>query len=255
MATPGILFLHQNFPGQFRHIALHLAQRAGWNVAGLGADRPAAAHTASGIQTLAYRHKERRSEAHPYLQGLESRVRRGQTVVRALLALRKRGFTPDIVCAHPSWGEALFVREVFPRAKVVSYCEFYYRASGSDVDFDAELTSNSLDDLCRLRLRNVTNLMALVDCDRGWSPTRWQAAQYPAELRGKISVVHDGVDTSVVRPEANALFRHGALQLSAADDHPPHMPLVGVDGAAGLAEFDQLFEMILETSIYRVQIL
>jgi glycosyltransferase involved in cell wall biosynthesis len=85
------------------------------------------------------------------------------------------------------------------------------------VGFDTEMTANSLDELCHLRLRNVTNLMALVDCDRGWSPTRWQATQYPAELRGKISVVHDGVDTSAVHPDDNAVFRHGALHLSAAD--------------------------------------
>ena len=217
MAKPGILFLHQNFPGQFRHIALHLAQRMQWKVVGLGDARNTKAQLASGVQILAYKHEEPRPKGHPYLQGLESRVRRGQSVVRGLLAMRKQGFTPDIVCAHPSWGESFFVREAFPRAKLVSYCEFYYRASGSDVGFDTEITSNSLDDLCRLRLRNTTNLMALVDCDSGWSPTRWQAAQYPAELRDKISVVHDGVDTAVVRPDAHAVFRHGELRLTAAD--------------------------------------
>ena len=217
MATPGILFLHQNFPGQFRHIAALLARDAGWNVVGLGEERPTTALSTPGVQVLAYRHKEQRAQGHPYLQGLESRVRRGQTVVRALLELRKRGFTPDIVCVHPSWGEALFVREVFPSAKVVSYCEFYYHGTGSDVGFDPEWPSSSLDDLCHLRMRNVTNLMALVDCDRGWSPTRWQAAQYPVELRDKINVIHDGVDTSHVCPAPGAVFHHGSLRLTAAD--------------------------------------
>jgi len=68
-----------------------------------------------------------------------------------------------------------------------------------------------------LRLRNATNLMALADCDAGWSPTHWQAKQYPALLRDKITVAHDGIDTSVVRPNANAVFEFGSLWLTAAD--------------------------------------
>jgi len=217
MAKPNVLFLHQNFPGQFRHIAVHLAQQMQWNVVGLGDARNTKPQVVPGMQILAYTHDAVRPSGHPYLHGLESRVSRGQSVLRSLLTMRERGFTPDIVCCHPSWGESFFVREVFPRAKLVAYCEFYYHAIGSDVGFDVEFDRASLDDLCLLRLRNATNLMALADCDAGWSPTHWQAKQYPALLRDKITVVHDGVDTSVVRPNANAVFEFGSLRLTAAD--------------------------------------
>ena len=217
MANPNVLFLHQNFPGQFRHIAVHLAQQMRWNVVGLGDARNTKPQVASGMQVLAYRHDGIRPGGHPYLHGLESRVARGQSVFRCLLELRDRGFTPDIVCSHPSWGESFFLREAFPRAKLLTYCEFYYHATGSDVGFDVEFDQASLDDLCLLRMRNTTNLMALVDCDAGWSPTNWQAQQYPAELHGKIDVVHDGIDTSVVRPNAAAVFQVGGLRLTAAD--------------------------------------
>lgn len=217
MAKPNVLFIHQNFPGQFRHIAVHLAQQMQWNVVGLGDARHTKPQVASGMPVLAYTHDVVRPGGHPYLHGLESRVSRGQSVLRSLLTMRERGFTPDIVCSHPSWGESFFVREVFPRARLVAYCEFYYHAIGSDVGFDTEFGHASLDDLCLLRMRNATNLMALADCDAGWSPTRWQAGQYPALLRDKIAVVHDGIDTSLVRPNAGAVFENGTLRLTAAD--------------------------------------
>ena len=196
-----ILFLHQNFPGQFRHLAQHLAAQEGWNVIGLGDARNTRVRkVGERLEVLTYQHDDTRGGAHPYLLGLEARVRRGQSVLRALLALRKKGFVPHIVCVHPSWGEALFVKEVFPKARLLAYCEFYYHASGADVGFDAEFTAASLDEQCQLRLRNMTNLMAVSECDRGWSPTRWQADRFPAALQGKITVLHDGIDTALARP-------------------------------------------------------
>jgi glycosyltransferase involved in cell wall biosynthesis len=217
MAKPSVLFLHQNFPGQFRHIAVQLAQRMQWNVVGLADARNTKPQLACGVQIMTYTHGVARPVGNPYLHELESRVSRGQSVLRSLLTLRERGFTPDVVCSHPSWGESLFVREVFPRAKLLAYCEFYYHAIGSDVGFDVEFDQMSLDDLCLLRMRNTPGLMALAECDAGWSPTHWQASQHPALLRDKITVVHEGIDTSVVRPNEGAVFDDGRLRLSAAD--------------------------------------
>jgi hypothetical protein len=42
---------------------------------------------------------------------------------------------PDIIVAHPGWGEALFMKDVFPQAKLVIYCEYYYAIEGQDVGF------------------------------------------------------------------------------------------------------------------------
>ena len=212
------LFLHQNFPGQFRHLASHLAGQPGWTVAGLGDARNVKPQvSAQGVRVLAYKHTEQPPKGHPYLHGLESRVRRAQSVVRALSEMKKKGFTPQILCVHPSWGEAMFVREVFPHARLLAYCEFFYRAAGSDVGFDPGMPAATLDDLCRLRLRNTAHLLALTECDAGWSPTDWQARQFPPEFRAKISAIHDGVDTDIVRPLPGAVFKAGDLTLTADD--------------------------------------
>lgn len=128
---------------------------------------------------------------------MEAAVRRGQSVARVALDLRRRGFRPDVICAHPGWGEALFLKDVFPEAKLQVYLEFYYRAHGSDMNFDPEFPSN-FDDLFRVRIRNGTQLLSLEAADAAISPTQWQRSQFPSLLRDRIDVIHDGVDTVAI---------------------------------------------------------
>lgn len=213
-----VLFIHQNFPGQFRHIAGHLARRPGWVVVGLGDAANVRCHApVAGVRTLGYAYTPQPSAGHAYLREYEEQVRRGQAVLRALLRIRREGFVPDAVCVHPSWGEALFVREAFPAARVVCYAEFHYAAEGADVGFDPEFAAPTLDTRCRLRIRNSVQLQALADCDVAWAPSHWQAGRLPEAFRDKLVVVHEGIDTASVRPLAGATFRLGERVLTAAD--------------------------------------
>lgn len=70
------LFVHQNFPGQFVHLAPALAQMPGYEVRALGINqRPA---PSSICVTL---HKPSRSNSrtiHPLLVDLESKIIRGE---------------------------------------------------------------------------------------------------------------------------------------------------------------------------------
>ncbi len=197
-----ILFVHQNFPGQYKHLAPALADDPGNEVVAIGDQ--AHLHQAQGLhprlRLCAYPSPQGASpQTHHYLRSTESAVRRGQAVARAALELKNRGFTPDVICAHPGWGEALFLKDVFPAAKLVLYLEFYYRAQGSDMHFDPEFPC-SFDDGCRVRMRNATQLLSLEAADAAISPAQWQRAQYPAMLQERISVIHDGVDTDRVCP-------------------------------------------------------
>ena len=125
-----ILFLHQNAPGQFRHLAPHLAASPANQVVVMG---ERAARVPGNITWLRYpAPPPARRSTHRYLHRLEGSVRRGQAVARACLALQGRGFTPDIVVAHAGWGESLFLREVLPQARILNYCEMFYRAEGQD---------------------------------------------------------------------------------------------------------------------------
>jgi len=59
-------------------------------------------------------------------------------VLRILLDLKAKGYRPDVIVAHPGWGESLFVKEAFPDTKLVHFCEYYYHTKGADSDFDPE---------------------------------------------------------------------------------------------------------------------
>lgn len=84
--------------------------------------------------------------------------------------------------------------------------EFYYHSSGADVGFDPEFAS-LFQDPSRLRARNATNLLAFEDADWGHCATQWQRSLYPPEMRPRISMIHEGVDTDIVRPQRTAAFK------------------------------------------------
>jgi len=205
------LFVHQNFPGQFLHVARALAGETRHRVVAI-ADQinlKARPLPRTGIALIGYTIKNAaHSETHSYLRGFESQVIRAQAVARIAIDLKKKGFEPGIVIAHPGWGEALFLKDIFPHAKHINYFEFYYRSEGSDVNFDPQLPS-TLDDLLKLRIRNSSQLHALISGDVGVSPTYWQRQQYPEDLTPKIQVLHEGIDTTAVQPDPNAVFTWG----------------------------------------------
>jgi hypothetical protein len=168
-----LLFVHQNFPGQYRYLAPALAGSPENEVIGIGEE--ANIRRAQGfhprVRLLAYPQPQGASpQTHHYLHSTEAAIRRGQAVVRLALALRAQGFVPDVICAHPGWGEALFLKDAFPSARLLLYLEFFYRGSGSDLGFDPEFPA-SLDDQCRVRMRNATQLISLDAADACISPT------------------------------------------------------------------------------------
>ena len=100
-----VLFIHQNFPGQFKHIALHLAQQPGVEVLAIGRD---SAPGLAGVRLLRYKpHRQAGAGTHPYVRTFESAVLHGQEVLRLLLDLKRKGYRPDVIVAHPGWGETL----------------------------------------------------------------------------------------------------------------------------------------------------
>lgn len=202
-----LLFLHQNFPGQFRHVVEALASDPANEVVAIGQRKPAEiALAAPRLQYVRYQPKRTPSAStHRYLVGLEGAVLAGQAVVEVLARLKQRGFSPDVIVAHPGWGEALYVREVFPDAKVVNFCEFYYHAEGADSGFDPN-EPLGLDARARLRTRNALHLLNLEYCDVAVTPTLWQKSVHPLAYQAKLEVIHEGVDTDAACPDAQATF-------------------------------------------------
>jgi glycosyltransferase involved in cell wall biosynthesis len=194
-----LLFVHQNFPGQYRHVAAHFARQRGHEVVALG-EKKNLRSALPGIKTFGYQLEE---STGGFEAPVVRAIKRGRVVAAAALQMRRAGFRPDVVFAHIGWGEALFLKDVFPEAKVLLYCEFFYRAQGADMGFDPEFPP-SRESLLRLRVMNAPLLMSLDASDWGFAPTNWQQRQFAAAHRARMSVVHDGIDTDFVCPQGQA---------------------------------------------------
>jgi glycosyltransferase involved in cell wall biosynthesis len=213
-----ILFIHQNFPGQFKFLAPALAAQ-GHTVLALTLQNSSAS-VWQGVRLVPYNTNRGTTPGiHPWVSDFETKVIRGEACFRAALQLRAQGFQPDIIIAHPGWGESLFLKEIWPTARLGMYCEFFYHAQGADVGFDPEFPPTDVGDNCRLRLKNLNNLLHFETTDAGLSPTQWQASTFPLPFRERISVIHDGIDTIRLAPNSSAtLTLNNTLQLTRADE-------------------------------------
>lgn len=198
------LFVHNNFPAQFRHVARALAAQPGTRVAAIGSPTSRAM---TGIELVKYRLTDADvSATHPFARRFDLECRRAEQVLYALSSLASSDFVPDVIVAHCGWGEALPLRSIFPKARLLVYCEFYYGSDGRDVGFDPEFPATGVDGDVALHLKNATTLLALAECDQGVAPTRWQRSTFPAAFKGRIAVQHEGVDTNIAKPSDDASF-------------------------------------------------
>lgn len=197
-----LLVLHQNFPGQFGHMVRHWARRPGWDVRALGREHAPGLPGFAGLQRYRLARNVHPSQ-HNYLRQMEAATLHGQAVARELLKLRAAGYSPDAVLAHPGWGESLYVKDVFPDARLVHFCEWYYAGDGADMGFDPEFAP-SLDDRLRVKTWNALHTLNLTQCDAAITPTRWQLSQHPAIFHPKITVQHEGIATDDLRPDPQA---------------------------------------------------
>lgn len=213
-----ILFIHQNFPGQFKFLAPALVQR-GHTVRAFSLQVKSPTEW-MGVQVEPYAIKRgSTSNIHPWLGDIETKTIRAEACMHAALKLAAQGFTPDVIIAHHGWGESMFLKEVWPNAKLGIYCEFFYRAQGADVGFDPEFPTVEVEAACRTRFKNLNNLLHFQVADAGISPTHWQASTFPESFRSKITVVHDGIDTDAVAPNhAATLTLNGSVTLTRNDE-------------------------------------
>jgi glycosyltransferase involved in cell wall biosynthesis len=212
-----ILFVHNNFPGQYRHLVQALARDPKVRMMAIGTT---SAREMAGVKLLRYRLSGVDvSASHPFSRRFDLECHRAEQVLYALSTLASSDFAPHVILAHPGWGETLPLRTIFPDTRILLYCEFFYGMKGRDVGFDPEIPETGADGHVGLHLKNASTLLALADCTLGISPTGWQRSTFPAEYQHKISVIHEGVDTDMVRPDRDAVFRcPSGRELRASDE-------------------------------------
>ncbi len=237
-----VLFLHNNFPAQYRHVAAKLAEKKKNQV--VFASHRAVEKIPGVINRLYKPHRDARKETHHYLRSTESAVINGQSLVKSCIELKNKGFRPDIICAHSGWGPALYVKDIFPDAKLLCYFEWYYHAFGSDADFLKDANLN-MDDAARIRTKNMPVLMDLAHCDWGQVPTYFQASQFPDVFQNKLSVLHDGVDTDFFKPNPKAEKVFGNVDLTHAEEILTYATR-GMEPYRGFPEFMRAAHILMQ---------
>lgn len=212
-----ILIVHQNFPGQFKHLLPELLKDTHNQVVAFTMNKFAESH--ANLRMINYQAaKGTAKDVHPWVAETETKVIRGEAAFRAALALKTEGYQPDLILAHPGWGESLFLKEVWPQTKLIIYCEFHYASEGSDVGFDPEFAHQGPDEACRIRMKNVNNFLHFDIADAGISPTAWQKSTFPEPFRSNIHVVHDGIDTENIKPLPDIGLEINNIKLTRKDE-------------------------------------
>jgi glycosyltransferase involved in cell wall biosynthesis len=212
-----VLCVHQNFPGQYLHLARYLGTQPEHQVVFITQRKEV---DLPGVRKIVYKPRRTISpQVHHYLRESEAAVLNAQEVARIALDLRKSGFIPDVMLGHNGWGEIWYLKDIFPEAPLIGYFEFFYRMHGADVGFDPA-DPVTPDTAPRLRTKNLGNLLALDTADLGQCPTEWQKSVYPRRYQSILNVIHEGIDTTVVKPDpaARLIIAEKQVEFTAGDE-------------------------------------
>ena len=99
-----LLFVHQNFPGQYRHLAAALVAR-GDRVVAIGGPT---AQPLKGVSLHRYNPMPAGGvpPCHSWLGDMQSKVLRAEAVAARIEALRRARLGVYLVIGHPGWGTA-----------------------------------------------------------------------------------------------------------------------------------------------------
>jgi glycosyltransferase involved in cell wall biosynthesis len=198
-----VLFVHQNFPAQFGHIARYLMEKKGFRCTFVSQKEPG---FSDGVERIQYHVRGgARAQNHYFTRTFENAIWHSHAVYDALKP--RADLKPDLIVAHSGFLSTVFLRELYA-CPMVNYFEYFYRTRGSDMDFRPDFPTSEMNRL-RARARNAVLLLDLENCDVGYSPTRWQRERLPRLFHDKVRVVFDGIDTSLWRPRPGLPRRVG----------------------------------------------
>ena len=202
--TKKILFLHQNFPGQYKHLAPALAAEKNIECISIS-------QNPSGLESIKHYQYKINEGNIPNVNRLvtefETKMIRATCVAKLCIEIKEEGFDPDLIIAHPGWGEGFLLKDIWSNAKFLNYFEFYYNSKDSDVDFDLEESqrpSFDFDLKSKLTARNSPMISSFVQADKLICPTDYQKSTSPVDFKDKIKVIHEGINTDTVKPIENA---------------------------------------------------
>lgn len=212
-----VLYVHQNFPAQFGHIAWHLSKRTGWKCTFISETPPG---NVEGIEKIQYRRAGGATQqTHFCSRTFENSVFNCDGVYTALKA--RPDIKPDLIVGHSGFGSTLFLRDLYPDTPIINLFEYFYRPGHpeSDMGYRKDLGWKMPDIYyLRARCRNAMILLDLENCAAGYCPTEFQRSTFPQTYASKLSAVFDGIERSVYHGHAEALRppveRRGTRQIA-----------------------------------------
>ena len=201
-----ILFLHPNFPGQFKHLADAAAQ-VGHEVKFLCQTHYG--RSIKGVQRLKLTgknsHEALKKECLPLVEQtvkLASQYRCGFTDLKNL------DWNPGVVISHSGWGCGFYVKEIWPKTKHITYLEWWFNPESEFFLYDEDNKDLGINKSSITKHWNRNQFVSheLAASDAIVSPTFWQREQLPKLLKIHCHVIFDGVDTQK--------FRSDPLQIS-----------------------------------------
>lgn len=196
-----VLFVHNNFPAQFIHLAPALVAR-GHDVRAIGGT---SARELNAIQLVKYKlGRGTGKDVFPLAVRYEADCMRGAGAAQGALKLAGDGFVPDVIYGHLGWGETMFLGDIWPTARQILYAEFHVAPKGLDVGFDPEFPDDDFERAMRVRAKNGAISLVMAQCTRATAPTAFQRSSFPEIFQPLITLAHDGIDTNEVKPDGAA---------------------------------------------------
>ncbi len=203
--TINILFIHPNFPGQFKALLNDLVKVPNAKIVFITRNPKA---EMKGVDIQKYQLPEKPSatpsdtvvyETYKYLRGANNNLFETHEVTKAALKLQhETGFEPHVIIGHIGWSGTLFMKDVFPKSKIIAYCEWFYRPETSWQVFSGE--ELSIEQKTSIRMQNVSTTLCMENMDVGVSPMIWQRSVHPKEYQERIEIIHEGIDTELCQP-------------------------------------------------------
>jgi hypothetical protein len=130
-----VLFVHNNYPAQFRYLAPRLAADFGWRCT--FATRNTTAPDLPGVERVVYRLRSGAvADSHRFTRAFQNEVGHAHAVYEAL---RDRpDVRPDLVVAHSGFGASLYLPHLYD-CPVVNFFEYFRRPVGGCVGYRPEV--------------------------------------------------------------------------------------------------------------------
>ena len=202
-----ILFLHPNFPGQFKHIASDFAR------------------TGNDVRFICQTHYDRKipnlrrycikgklgdDELKRTTNDALSRAQKMATQYEKAFEILDKEWNPHLVISHSGWGCGAYVKKVWPECNHITYLEWWFDVKSSLFTYDEHNPDLLISPATASKqwMRNSLQALELVNADKIVSPTQWQREQLPDGMKKVCEVIHDGIDDNKFKFSTNRTKAH-----------------------------------------------